>query len=72
MLLVTMRNLRAGPAVTVEHGRASRAYRAREAEGAERDRLWAHVTAAYPGYQVYADRTDRRIALFVLEPVEGR
>ena len=63
-------NLRAHPAVTVEHRRTHRGYRARESDGSERDRLWAHVTRAYPGYQVYEDRTDRRIAVFVLEPVE--
>lgn len=61
-------NLRAHPAVMVEHGPAEGAFRAREASGAEHDHLWHTVTAAYPGYDVYRDRTDRLIALFVLEP----
>jgi len=61
-------NLRTDPAVTVEHGAATADFRAREAHGDEYERRWVTVTAAYPGYQVYRDRTDRPIALFVLEP----
>lgn len=61
-------NLRADPAVVVEHGATTADFLAREAHGDEHDRLWQTVTAAYPGYQVYRDRTDRPIALFVLEP----
>lgn len=61
-------NLRAAPAVTVQQGATTAAFRAREAQGEEYERRWATVTAAYPGYQVYRERTDRPIALFVLEP----
>ena len=61
-------NLRAGPAVIVEHGAGTGTYRASEALGADYERLWAKVTAAYPGYDVYRERTARHIALFVLEP----
>ena len=61
-------NLRADGLVTVEHAGRSVAFRARETSGAEWDRLWAVVTAAYPGYQVYRERTDRPIPLFVLQP----
>lgn len=60
-------NLRTDPAVTVEHRATTAAFLAREAHGDDYDRRWATVTAAYPGYQVYRDRTDRPIALFVLE-----
>jgi deazaflavin-dependent oxidoreductase (nitroreductase family) len=61
-------NLRADGAVTVEYRGKLAPYRAHEATGEEYDRLWAVVTAAYPGYQVYRERTDRPIPLFVLEP----
>lgn len=61
-------NLRADPAILVEHGSGEGPFRAREARGDEYERLWSTVTAAYPGYHVYRDRTDRPIALFVLEP----
>jgi deazaflavin-dependent oxidoreductase (nitroreductase family) len=61
-------NLRADGAVDVEHRGKRRGYRAHEAHGTERDRLWALVTAAYPGYDVYRQRTERLIPLFVLTP----
>jgi deazaflavin-dependent oxidoreductase (nitroreductase family) len=61
-------NLRAEAAVSVEHGGVVAAFLAREATGDEAARLWQVVTAAYPGYQVYRERTDRPIPLFVLEP----
>ena len=61
-------NLRADGAVTVEHRGTTTPFEAHEATGAEFERLWGVVTAAYPGYQVYQDRTDRAIPLFVLEP----
>ena len=61
-------NLRADGTVTVEHRGMTRPFRAHEATGEEFERLWRVVTAAYPGYQVYQDRTDRAIPLFVLEP----
>ena len=64
-------NLRADGAVVVEHRGTRSGFTAHEAIGDEFDRLWRVVTAAYPGYQVYRDRTDRQIPLFVLEPVGG-
>lgn len=62
-------NLRAHPDVRVVHGRAERSYRAREADGAERDRLWALAVERFPLYGRYAERTTRRIPVFRLEPV---
>lgn len=43
--------------------------RAREAEGAERERLWSDVTRRDDAYAEYEKRTARRIAVVVLEPV---
>jgi deazaflavin-dependent oxidoreductase (nitroreductase family) len=63
-------NLRANPIAEVLVRREQRAVVAREADGAEYDRLWAMVTAAYPGYVLYRQRTRRHVPLVVLEPVE--
>jgi deazaflavin-dependent oxidoreductase (nitroreductase family) len=63
-------NLRAHPAASVRVGRHVRHVRAREAEGEERDRLWALAADGYPGYELYRRMTDRRIAVVVLEPAQ--
>jgi deazaflavin-dependent oxidoreductase (nitroreductase family) len=63
------RNLRAHPGAVVEDGPHRWAVRARDAEGDERGRLWAVITAAYPGYDDYQARTARPIPVVVLEPV---
>jgi F420H(2)-dependent quinone reductase len=62
-------NLRHNPSARLRVGRDVSDVRAREAEGAERERLWALAAAGYPGYESYRTRTSRRIAVIVLEPV---
>jgi deazaflavin-dependent oxidoreductase (nitroreductase family) len=42
--------------------------RARDAEGDERDRLWAQMVAVWPPYADYQRKTERRIPVVVLEP----
>jgi deazaflavin-dependent oxidoreductase (nitroreductase family) len=68
-----LRNVRACDRVRFlsrEHG--WRAYRARIAAGAERDRRWAAVTDLYAGYDVYQARTGgRELAVVVAEPVNA-
>ena len=61
-------NLRANPVARLRVGRDVRDVRAREADGAERDRLWALAAAGYPGYESYRARISRRIPVIVLEP----
>ena len=61
-------NLRSTPMATVSKGRDSVEHLVHEAEGVERDRLWALVTEAFPLYETYQSRTQRVIPLFVLEP----
>ena len=63
------RNLTANPQVEViAPGRSGR-YVAREAEGEERERLWARAVEIYSGYDVYQGRAGaRRIPVVVLEP----
>ena len=52
-------------------GQPERRMRARVAASEERMELWPRVVAAYPGYERYQQRTDRRIPLVVLEPYIG-
>ena len=62
-------NLRDDPAVTVELAGSGRApYRARVAEGEEREALWAQLVAMYGSYAAYQEKTSREIPVVVLEP----
>jgi deazaflavin-dependent oxidoreductase (nitroreductase family) len=63
------RNLVANPAARLGVGRATFPVTAREADGAEYERLWAMVNAAYPGYAFYRERAGRHIPLMILEPI---
>ena len=61
-------NLKAHPDVRVWAKRRSGSYRAREADGEERDRLWAKAVDYYAGYDTYQGRTGgRRIPVMVLD-----
>jgi len=65
-------NLTANPDVELWAGGRGGAYRAREAEGEEREGLWKLATRLYPGYDDYqrkADAADRRIPVVVCEPL---
>jgi proline iminopeptidase len=53
----------------VQIGREHRRVRARDAEGEERERLWAEMVALYSSYASYQEKTTRRIPVVVLEPV---
>jgi deazaflavin-dependent oxidoreductase (nitroreductase family) len=61
-------NLKANPDAEVEVGRDRRPVRARVAEGEERADLWRRHNEQYSGFDEYAARTDRDIAVFILEP----
>ncbi|HEU5143522.1 MAG TPA: nitroreductase family deazaflavin-dependent oxidoreductase [Solirubrobacterales bacterium] len=61
-------NLQANPEAEIEIGRERRRVRARVAEGEERAELWRRHNEQYSGFDEYEARTDRDIALFVLEP----
>jgi deazaflavin-dependent oxidoreductase (nitroreductase family) len=63
-------NLRINPDVEVRDETAVQEMRVREvAEEAERTRLWKLAVAAFPPYADYQKRTERRIPVFVAEPV---
>lgn len=64
-------NLVKNPRVALQDGDVLREYDAHQAEGAERDAWWARAVEAWPDYDEYQRKTERRIELFVLEPVES-
>jgi len=61
-------NLKANPEAEVEIGRKRRPVRARIAEAEERADLWRRHNEQYSGFDDYEARTDRDIAVFILEP----
>lgn len=63
-------NLRHNPHVELQDGAVKRDYVARELDGAEYDEWWQRAVAVWPDYAEYQKKTDRRIAVFVLEPIE--
>jgi len=64
-------NLRANPEGSVTADGRTRQVRAVEAEGDVRRRIWEEGLRIYPGWAQYERRAShRRIAVFVLEPVE--
>ena len=62
-------NLRANGDVEIRDRAEVQRMRVHEVEDDEtRSRLWALAVGAYPPYEEYQQRTDRRIPLFVAEP----
>ncbi len=64
-------NLIAHPETTVNWRGEKHRVRAREAERAERERLWEKMVELNPTYASYQRRTERRIPVMVLEPLGG-
>ncbi|MEU3254211.1 nitroreductase family deazaflavin-dependent oxidoreductase [Streptomyces sp. NPDC006997] len=60
-------NLKADPRVELQDGPVRQDMTAREVTGEEREEWWRRAVAAYPPYAEYAEKTDRRIPVFVLE-----
>ena len=64
-------NLKANPGARVEVGAATGTetfeVRAREAEGKERDRIYAERVAVAPGFGEYERQTSRKIPVMILE-----
>lgn len=64
-------NLKADPNVEIRDKGEVYQMRVREVfDEKERERLWKIAVAAYPPYQDYQARTERRIPIFVAEPIE--
>ncbi|MGZ5359273.1 MAG: nitroreductase/quinone reductase family protein [Solirubrobacterales bacterium] len=67
-----LHNIRAHPDVELWSAGRGGPYRAREAEGAERERLWSLATGFYPGFASYQERARGRvIPVVVCSPQEG-
>ncbi|MDR7086862.1 deazaflavin-dependent oxidoreductase (nitroreductase family) [Aeromicrobium panaciterrae] len=65
-----LHNLRANPEIELYVGKAGGKYRAREAEGAERDKLWTLATTLNSGYDGYKERaSNRQIPVVVCTPI---
>lgn len=63
-------NLRAQPEGEVAVGSTIQRFRAIEAQGDQRARIWREGLAVYPGWSTYERRASHRnIAVFVLEPM---
>jgi deazaflavin-dependent oxidoreductase (nitroreductase family) len=62
-------NFLADPVVDLQDGPEPHQYRARLAEGQEREEWWERCVAQYAPYAEYQERTDREIPVFLLEPV---
>jgi deazaflavin-dependent oxidoreductase (nitroreductase family) len=64
-------NVTANPEVELWTNGGGGRYRAEEAQGKPRDRLWALATAYYPGFAKYQERAgDRRIPVIVCSPLD--
>lgn len=62
-------NMQANPEVTVQVGDQEATYRARTAEGSERDELYARFVAVHDTFAEYETKTDRVIPVVVMDPV---
>ena len=61
-------NLKANPDAEVEIGNDKHRVRARIAAGDERADLWRKHNVQYSGFDEYAEKLERDIAVFVLDP----
>lgn len=61
-------NVVAQPEVSAEIGTETLSFRARVAQGAERDQIWEKQKAAYPGFAGYESATSREIPVVILDP----
>ncbi|MGB4778627.1 nitroreductase family deazaflavin-dependent oxidoreductase [Microbacterium sp.] len=62
-------NMRRHPGVELADVGFRGEFVAREVAGVERDEWWARAVETWPDYESYQAKTDRLIAVFVLEPV---
>lgn len=64
-------NFVADPVVELQDGPEPHLYRARIAEGEERELWWKRAVEQYAPYAEYQERTDRQIPVFLLERVDS-
>jgi deazaflavin-dependent oxidoreductase (nitroreductase family) len=63
-------NIVADPNVRLQDGSDVKDYVAHEATGEEKVEWWKRATEAWPAYDDYQAKTDRKIPLFVLVPAD--
>jgi len=63
-------NLTKNPHVELQDGAVKRDYLAREVTGDEKALWWERAVATWPDYAKYQLKTERRIPVFVLEPLD--
>jgi len=61
-------NLLANPRCELQRGRVTTRHIARPAKPDERVDIWRKATEVYPPWKEYADRVERELDMFVLEP----
>ncbi len=61
-------NVRAADTVQISVGGKDMTAVPRELAGKERDTAWSHMLKTWPNYAKYAERTDRAIPVFLMEP----
>jgi len=62
-------NLKKHPHVELQDGATKRDYLAREVSGDELAVWWARAVETWPDYEKYQAKTERKIPVFVLEPM---
>ena len=62
-------NLKKNPHVELQDCAVKRDYMAREVTGDERAVWWERAVETWPDYAAYQRKTERRIPVFVLEPL---
>src|SRR3546814_1059608 len=63
-------NIVKNPHVQLQDGNGVRDYVAHRAEGSEHEEWWARAVEAWPDYAAYQKKTERLIAVFVLDPLD--
>ena len=67
---VSYYNLTKNPHVELQDGAVKRDYLAREVTGDEKALWWERAVATWPDYAKYQLKTERRIPVFVLDPMK--
>lgn len=63
-------NVKANSHVELQDGEVKQDYRARQLEGEEYATWWQRAVEVWPSYAEYQEKTDRKIPVFVLEPMD--
>ena len=64
-------NVRDNPNIEVQIGSDKKSYQAIRASEEEKERLWPTICSFYSDYQVYQERTQRNIPVFISTPIEN-